>query len=129
MKIPLDASLGSTWTAPAFDDASWARATNAIGFSSSNATVSVPSDVLADAPLAYWRFTEPGTNSGALNSGSLGSAAKGSYVAGATNTYVGLRPTNGFPGFETHQPRGAFRQRQHPGPLPKRPQPFDFFHR
>ena len=84
VRVPLDGTLGLDWTARQFADAAWAKATNAIGFESSGgASVIVPDDVLADAPLAYWRFTEAGTNSGAFNSGSLGTAAKGTYTAAA----------------------------------------------
>lgn len=99
--VPVNAGMGSTWTSAAFDDTGWARATNGIGYEQTGSFSSnYPEDVVADAPLAYWRLNEAGTNKPALNQGSLGTALNGSYMSGSTNTLTGPRPPE-FSGFET----------------------------
>jgi hypothetical protein len=54
--------------------------------------------VLADAPVGYWRFDEPG-DPPAVNLGSLGAAATGAYVYNASPGAAGPRPPD-YPGFD-----------------------------
>ncbi len=56
-----------------------------------------PSTVLADGPIAYWRFNDSGTV--ATNIGSLGAAADGTYTNGAVAGAEAPRPPQ-FTGFE-----------------------------
>jgi hypothetical protein len=51
---------------------------------------SYAASVLADGPIAYWRFS--GATAVATNSGSLGAAANGSYINGATTGAEAPRP-------------------------------------
>ena len=54
--------------------------------------------VISDAPVGYWRFSEPGDPS-ADNLGSLGNAADGQYNWNALPGQPGPRPPS-FPGFD-----------------------------
>src|SRR4051812_13720343 len=58
---------------------------------------SYSSAVIADGPVAYFRFSD--TSATAVNSGSLGAAANGTYVNGATKGVEAPRPPQ-FIGFE-----------------------------
>src|SRR6185503_12158599 len=55
--------------------------------------------VLSDAPIAYYRFSDPSSN--ALNSGTLGESASGTYLNGATSGVQAPRPPQ-FSGFESN---------------------------
>src|SRR5262245_15583718 len=68
-----------------------------IGFAATAADY--PSTVLADGPIAYWRFND--TPPTATNSGSLGTAANGFYTNGATAGDAAPRPP-AFLGFEAN---------------------------
>ena len=55
--------------------------------------------VMADGPIAYWRFND--TPPTANNSGSLGAAANGTYAGAATTGAEAPRPPQ-YPGFEAN---------------------------
>src|SRR5687767_10143517 len=67
------------------------------GLTSTAVAASYPDTVLADGPIAYFRFSDAGTT--ATNIGSLGSAANGTYLNGASSGAESPRPPQ-FPGFE-----------------------------
>jgi hypothetical protein len=97
--IPSNGTLGTNWVNAGFDDTAWRPATNGIGFETgeSDDPATVSSDVLADAPVGYWRLNE--TEGAAANLGSTGSAANGQPLDGVTTGVPGPRPA-AFPGFE-----------------------------
>jgi hypothetical protein len=67
------------------------------GFGLSATAADYPSAVLADGPIAYWRFND--TPPVATNSGTLGVAANGTYTNGASVGAEAPRPPQ-FAGFE-----------------------------
>ncbi len=113
VRVPMDATLGTSWTTNGFNDASWAVATNGIGFETGTSELgaSLVEDVMADNPVGYWRLSGP-TYTTVTNSGSLGALANGAWngdvqlgqsgaIAGDANTAMrspghlrrkGLRP-------------------------------------
>lgn len=95
-QVPPNGSLGLSWTSNNFNHAAWTVATNGLGFT---ADTNVAADVLADAPVGYWRLNEVTTNGGAANLGSLGGAGNASYTANMTVNVAGPQPA-AFPGFE-----------------------------
>ncbi len=101
VRIPLDASLGQAWTSNNFNHASWAVATNGIGFGTGGggSAASFPEDLLADTPLGYWRLNESVTTAPAVNLGSLGTAADGQFLGGVASALPGVQPPT-FPGFD-----------------------------
>ncbi|HEY5910109.1 MAG TPA: lamin tail domain-containing protein [Verrucomicrobiae bacterium] len=109
VKVPLGSSLGATWTSNGFNHSTWTRATNGIGFESGSGEfgTNVMGDVLAGAPLGFWRLDETGTNGPVLNSGSSGSSGNGQFKGAATNTAAGPRPAE-FPGFESNNRAASF---------------------
>src|SRR5256885_8657829 len=61
--------------------------------------------VLADGPIAYWRFNDAIPT--AVNSGSLGAAAKGTYTGDAKPGAEAPAPP-AFPGFEANNTAAQF---------------------
>lgn len=80
VRVPADGALGTAWTTNGFNDATWTRATNGIGFETgaSELGASLVEDVLADSPVGYWRLNGP-TYTTMTNSGTLGAAANGTW--------------------------------------------------
>jgi hypothetical protein len=73
-----------------------ARTTNATGYAA---------QILADAPVGYWRLNDPAAYPVAVNAGSRGAAANGSYVIATTTT----GPSGAsFPGLEANNRAVAF---------------------
>lgn len=106
--VPVSGALGQSWTSNAFNDASWLRATNGVGYETGESELGgVAEDMLADGPLGYWRLDEIGTNGPAANSGSLGAAADGAFLGGVTNGLAGPRPPT-QPGFESTNGAASF---------------------
>lgn len=98
-QVPTDGRAGNTWTDVGFDETGWTRATNAIGFQADDEPgLTVRGDVLADAPLGYWRLETLNTGGALLNEGSLADAANGVATSSVATT-AGPRPP-GFPGFD-----------------------------
>jgi len=101
VRVPLDGALGATWTAVGFNDTGWTAATNGIGFETGQNEFgsTYDADVLAEAPLGYWRLNEATTNSTpAANAGTLGTAVNGTFYSGVAAAQAGPRPAS-YPGF------------------------------
>ena len=101
VRVPLDASLGTNWLARTFDDSAWTAATNGIGYETGQNEfgTSYDADVLADAPVGYWRLNETSTNAtAATNIGTAGTSLNGAFISGVTVSQAGPRPAtyNGF---------------------------------
>src|SRR5687768_16655084 len=62
--------------------------------------------VMADGPIAYWRFNNEAPPT-AVNSGSLGAAANGTYTGDAVPGAQAPRPP-GFVGFESDNTAAQF---------------------
>jgi hypothetical protein len=93
--VPTDGSLGTTWTAPDFDDSSWAAATNGIGYETGESEVTTYGEhTLSLAPSGYYRLEESGTPLTAVNSGSAGTAANGAASGNYTAATPGPRPAD-----------------------------------
>lgn len=103
-KVPTSGALGDTWTLNTFDDSTWTRVTNAVGFEigAGELGTNAPGLFHQLAPVGFWRYQESGTNQDARNLGSLGSIGNGRYSPGSTNGvpgpvppfYAGYEPTN-----------------------------------
>lgn len=63
--VPSNAALGDLWLQPGFDAANWSTGPTPLGFESGGSFATYENLVLADDPLLYWNFDEPGGN--ALN--------------------------------------------------------------
>jgi hypothetical protein len=77
--VPSDNALGAMWTAPAFDDSAWSSGTTGIGYDTFD--LDYVAEVLADAPLGYWRFEE---SSGAVAADSSGNNRHATINGGVT---------------------------------------------
>ena len=85
--IPVTAELGSDWTSDDYVQGSrgeaWSDGATGVGFFEVEQGEPYHEVVLADSPLAYWRFSETDTQGGATNLGTLGAAADGTFAADA----------------------------------------------
>jgi hypothetical protein len=106
--VPAGASLGSSWATNGFNDAGWLAATNGIGYETggSETGAGLANDVLADAPLGYWRLGETSGN-WVTNIGSLAPVGNGQLSGGVTLAVAGPRPP-GFLGFESNNVAAHF---------------------
>ncbi|HEX2748793.1 MAG TPA: LamG domain-containing protein, partial [Verrucomicrobiales bacterium] len=98
--VPVDDSLGTTWTASDFIDTAWTNATNGIGFETgANEFGSFTPGNLQDGPAGYYRLEETGSvGLTAANTGSTGIA--GIYLSGTTQNVATLQ-SPAYPGFES----------------------------
>jgi hypothetical protein len=106
--VPAGASLGSSWATNGFNDAGWLAATNGIGYETggSETGAGLANDVLADAPLGYWRLGETSGN-WVTNIGSLAPVGNRQLSGGVTLAVAGPRPP-GFLGFESNNVAAHF---------------------
>src|SRR5213082_1610838 len=107
--IPIDDSLGARWTLPDFDDSSWLRGTNGVGYDTGAVDPlesSYSGQVLESQPMAYWRLSET-NGTVAVNSGTLGATADGTYQNGVSIASAGPRPPQ-FSGFEPDNTAAQF---------------------
>lgn len=100
--VPADGNLGLSWTSNGFSDTAWQRATNGIGYETGDSEVpgGLANDILADAPLGYWRLGET-NGSWFTNAGSLAPVGNGQLSSGVTPGVAGPRPP-AFLGFESN---------------------------
>jgi hypothetical protein len=106
--VPSSDALGTNWISAAFNDSAWPAVTNGIGFETGVNEIGggVANDLLADAPLGWWRLTE--TNGAwVTNSGSLSPVGDGQWVGGVTPGVAGPQPPS-FLGFETENRAARF---------------------
>ncbi len=86
--IPADDRLGANWTQLGFVEGgqgeAWTAQATGVGFFQGEQQTPYPDAVLADSPLAYWRFGEGDVTESAENLGTLGAAAAGVYDAEAS---------------------------------------------
>jgi subtilisin-like proprotein convertase family protein len=105
--VPADGSLGAAWTLPDFDDSSWRRGSNGVGFETGVSEVSAAAgQVFTAGPVGFWRLNESNSIV-AANSGSGGPAHNGSYLNGVSQGNAGPRPA-AFSGFETDNRAATF---------------------
>jgi len=98
--IPGGGRLGTSWTAPDFDDSGWLAATNGIGYETGlNEITTYEGNTLALAPSAYFRLEESAPATSGLNLGSAGAAVNGTSSGNLTLAANGPRPADftGFP--------------------------------
>ncbi len=85
--IPVTDALGNDWKSGDYVQGSrgeqWSDETTGVGFFEGEVGTPYHEVVLADNPLAYWRFSETDTQAGATNLGTLGAAANGTYATEA----------------------------------------------
>ena len=81
--LPSSDALGTDWTAIDFVEGAggetWTEQATGVGFFAGELGEAYHDSVLADNPLAYWRFGETDIASPAVNEGTLGSAIDGTY--------------------------------------------------
>ena len=84
--VPRDESLANSWKDSSYVEGSlgetWTPVSTSVGFENKEAA-SYEATVLADNPLAYWRFGETQATEAAVNAGRLGAAANGTYSVDA----------------------------------------------
>lgn len=100
--VPVSGTALLDWTEPGFEDASWPKGTQPVGFDVSQdpAEDTYVGAVSASAPLIYYRFSE--TNGlGVTNVGTLGSVANAIRVGAVGTNQVGPQAAT-FGGFETN---------------------------
>ena len=99
--VPTDASLANTWNSADYIEGSsgetWINGPSAIGFDATPEMITYEDAVVADNPLAYWRFGESNNNQTSTNLGTLGAVADGDYSSSADLTADSLvnDPTDG----------------------------------
>ena len=85
--VPTNDNLGTDWTSDTYVEGSrgetWLTGPTGVGFLSGAEQISYQQTVLADDPVAYWRFGETDAAQSAENLGLAGNAADGTYAADA----------------------------------------------
>jgi len=90
--VPADGSLGTSWTSPGFNDASWTPVVNGIGFAAGGPSGSGwTAAILADSPAGYYQLEET-AGPAAANAGTAGAAAAGTFTGTYTPGVAGPRP-------------------------------------
>lgn len=100
--VPVSGTASLDWTETGFDDSSWPKGIQPVGFDVSQdpAEDTYTGAVAASAPLIYYRFSE--TNGfGVTNIGTLGAIANAVRVGAVGTNQVGPQSPN-FGGFETN---------------------------